>query len=154
MEALPGVPTFQELGMKFYPRIDRGVAVPKATPADITAKLEKAFLDTVNQDDYKSKIMKAGFVPLALNSQQSIKYITEQTEIFKKTSDRAQPAVEKIVSFPVSGKGDFALPAPPLRKYKAAALPSLASTLAGTFASRAAFPPPGPGLRLKIPCRK
>jgi tripartite-type tricarboxylate transporter receptor subunit TctC len=84
METLPGVPTFQELGMKFYPRIDRGVAVPKATPADITAKLEKAFLDTVNKDDYISKIMKAGFVPLGLNSQQSIKYITEQTEIFKK----------------------------------------------------------------------
>jgi len=84
METLPGVPTFQELGMKFYPRIDRGVAAPKATPADITAKLEKAFLDTVNKDEYKSKIMKAGFVPLGLNSQQSIKYITEQTEIFKK----------------------------------------------------------------------
>ena len=84
METLPNVPTFQELGMKFYPRIDRGVAVPKATPGDITAKLEKAFLDTVNMDDYKSKIVKAGFVPLGLNSQQSIKYITEQTEIFKK----------------------------------------------------------------------
>jgi tripartite-type tricarboxylate transporter receptor subunit TctC len=60
------------------------VAVPKATPADITARLEKAFLDTVNMEDYKSKIVKAGFVPLGLNSQQSIKYITEQTEIFKK----------------------------------------------------------------------
>jgi tripartite-type tricarboxylate transporter receptor subunit TctC len=84
METLPGVPTFQELGMKFYPRIDRGVAVPKATPAEITAKLEKAFLDTVNMEDYKSKIIKAGFVPLGLNSQQSMKYIGEQTEIFKK----------------------------------------------------------------------
>jgi tripartite-type tricarboxylate transporter receptor subunit TctC len=84
MDTLPGIPTFQELGMKFYPRIDRGVAVPKATPADITAKLEKAFLDTVNMEDYKSKIIKAGFVPLGLNSQQSIKYISEQTEIFKK----------------------------------------------------------------------
>jgi tripartite-type tricarboxylate transporter receptor subunit TctC len=83
MDTLPDVPTFQELGIKFYPRIDRGVAVPKATPADITAKLEKAFLDTVNMDDYKSKIVKAGFVPLGLNSQQSIKYISEQTEIFK-----------------------------------------------------------------------
>jgi tripartite-type tricarboxylate transporter receptor subunit TctC len=84
MEVLSSVPTFQELGMKFYPRIDRGVAVPKATPADITTKLEKAFLDTVNQEDYKSKIIKAGFVPLALNSQQSVKYIDEQIEIFKK----------------------------------------------------------------------
>ena len=84
MSTLPGVPTFQELGMKFYPRIDRGVAVPRGTPPDITTKLEKAFLETVNMEDYHSKIMKAGFVPLGLNSQQSMKYIAEQSEIFKK----------------------------------------------------------------------
>ncbi len=70
--------------MKFYPRIDRGVAVPKNTPADITAKLEKAFLDTVNKEEYQSKIVKAGFVPMKLNSQQAMKYIAEETEIFKK----------------------------------------------------------------------
>jgi hypothetical protein len=28
--------------------------------------------------------VKAGFVPMGLNGQQSVKYITEQTEIFKK----------------------------------------------------------------------
>jgi tripartite-type tricarboxylate transporter receptor subunit TctC len=84
MDVLPHVPTFQEQGMKFYPRIDRGVAVPKTTPADITARLEKAFLDTVKMEDYLSKIVKAGFVPMGLNGQQSVKYITEQTEIFKK----------------------------------------------------------------------
>ena len=43
MEALPGVPTFQELGMKFYPRIDRGVATPKATPAEISQSWKKFF---------------------------------------------------------------------------------------------------------------
>jgi tripartite-type tricarboxylate transporter receptor subunit TctC len=84
MEVLPNVPTFQEQGMKFFPRIDRGVAVPKNTPADITAKLEKAFLDTVRMEEYHSKIVKAGFVPMGLDSQQSIKYISEQTEVFKK----------------------------------------------------------------------
>jgi putative tricarboxylic transport membrane protein len=84
MEVLPNIPTFQELGYKFYPRIDRGVAVPKATPADITAKLEKAFLDTVNQEEYLSKITKAGFVPMRLNSEQSIKYIRAETEANKK----------------------------------------------------------------------
>jgi tripartite-type tricarboxylate transporter receptor subunit TctC len=84
MEVLPNIPTFQELGYKFYPRIDRGVAVPKATPADITAKLEKAFLDTVNQEEYLAKITKAGFVPLRLNSEQSIKYIRAETETNKK----------------------------------------------------------------------
>jgi tripartite-type tricarboxylate transporter receptor subunit TctC len=84
MDVLPRVPTFQELGLKFYPAIDRGVAVPKNTPADITAKLEKAFLETVNMEDYHSKIIKAGFVPMGLNGQQSAKYISEQSEIFKK----------------------------------------------------------------------
>jgi tripartite-type tricarboxylate transporter receptor subunit TctC len=84
MDTLPNIPTFQEQGMKFYPRIERGVAVPKNTPPDITAKLEKAFLETVNMEDYHSKIVKAGFVPMGLNSQQSMKYIAEQSEIFKK----------------------------------------------------------------------
>jgi tripartite-type tricarboxylate transporter receptor subunit TctC len=84
MNVLSNVPTFQEQGMKFYPRIDRGVAVPKNTPADIAAKLEKAFLETVNMPDYHAKILQAGFVPLGLNSQQSMKYIGEETEIFKK----------------------------------------------------------------------
>jgi tripartite-type tricarboxylate transporter receptor subunit TctC len=84
MDALRNVPTFEEQGMKFYPRIDRGVAVPKDTPADITAKLEKAFLDTVKMEDYHSKIVKAGFVPLILNNPQATKYIAEQSEIFKK----------------------------------------------------------------------
>lgn len=84
MNTLPGIPTFQELGMKFYPRIDRGVAVPKGTPPDITAKLEKAFLETVTMEDYHSKIIKVGFVPMGLNGQQSAKYISEQSEIFRK----------------------------------------------------------------------
>ena len=84
MESLPDVPTFQEQGMKFYPRIDRGVAVPKETPAEITARLEKAFLDTVKMEDYHSKIVKAGFVAMVLNSQESMKYIAEQSEVFKR----------------------------------------------------------------------
>jgi tripartite-type tricarboxylate transporter receptor subunit TctC len=84
MNVLPNVSTFQEQEMKLYPRIDRGVAVPKNTPADITAKLEKAFLETVNMPDYHTKILQAGFVPMGLNSQQSMKYIGEEMEIFKK----------------------------------------------------------------------
>ena len=58
--------------------------MPKNTPADITARLEKAFLETVNMPDYHAKILQAGFVPMGLNSQQSMKYIGEETEVFKK----------------------------------------------------------------------
>ena len=50
MALLPNVPTFGEEGLKFAPRIDRGVAVPKNTPPDIAKVLEKAFLDTVNPE--------------------------------------------------------------------------------------------------------
>ncbi|MEW6113117.1 MAG: tripartite tricarboxylate transporter substrate binding protein [Thermodesulfobacteriota bacterium] len=81
MEQLPNVPTFQEEGLKFLPRIDRGLAVPKDTPTEITARLEKALLDTVNTEGYRSKIVAAGFVPMGLNSEQSKKYIAEQTEV-------------------------------------------------------------------------
>jgi len=81
MELLAGVPTFKEVGLNFTPRIDRGVAVPKATPPDITAVLEKAFLDTVNSAEYRAKIQAAGFVPLGLNSAESERYIAEQTAI-------------------------------------------------------------------------
>jgi tripartite-type tricarboxylate transporter receptor subunit TctC len=84
MSLLAGVPTFQELGYKFYPRIDRGVAVPKNTPADITARLEKAFLDTVQKEEYQAKIASAGFVPLILNGEESVKYIRAETETIKK----------------------------------------------------------------------
>ncbi len=84
MSVLPDVPTFQELGYKFYPRIDRGVAVPKNTPAEITAKLEKAFLDTVQKEDYQNKITSAGFVPLILNGEKAVKYIQKETEVMKK----------------------------------------------------------------------
>lgn len=81
MELLPNVPTFAEEGLKFTPRIDRGVAVPKNTPPDIAGVLEKAFLDTVNTPEYRAKIQAAGFVPLGLNSVESVKYIAEQTAI-------------------------------------------------------------------------
>ncbi|MBI5252410.1 MAG: tripartite tricarboxylate transporter substrate binding protein [Desulfomonile tiedjei] len=84
MNLLSNVPTFEEEGLKFAPRIDRGVAVPKSTPPEIAAKLEKAFLDTVKAQDYSSKIQAAGFVPLGLSSEQSIKYIAEQTELCTK----------------------------------------------------------------------
>ena len=84
MNLLPDVPTFQELGHKFYPRIDRGIAVPKNTPADVTGKLEKAFLDTVQKEEYQKKITAAGFVPLILNGEGAVKYIRAETETIKR----------------------------------------------------------------------
>ncbi len=80
---LPTVPTFQELGYKFYARIDRGIAVPLATPADITARLEKAFMDVLNNEEYLAKVAKAGVVPLKMGNLESTKYIQERTVVFR-----------------------------------------------------------------------
>jgi tripartite-type tricarboxylate transporter receptor subunit TctC len=81
MPVLPDVPTFTEEGMKFTPRIDRGVAVPKDTPPEIASVLEQAFLKTVNLPEYRAKIETAGFVPLGLNSEQSAKFLAWQTAL-------------------------------------------------------------------------
>ncbi len=40
MNQLADVPTFKEFGMDFYPRIARGVMVPKAVPKDILKRKE------------------------------------------------------------------------------------------------------------------
>ncbi len=81
MPVLPDVPTFTEEGMKFTPRIDRGVAVPKDTPPEIAAVLEQAFLKTVNLPEYRAKIETAGFVPMGLNSEQSAKFLAWQAAL-------------------------------------------------------------------------
>ena len=44
MALLPNVPTFGEEGLKFAPRIDRGVAVPKNTRPDIAKVLKRPSL--------------------------------------------------------------------------------------------------------------
>jgi tripartite-type tricarboxylate transporter receptor subunit TctC len=83
MPVLPNVPTFIEEGLQFTPRIDRGVAVPKDTPPEIAAVLEQAFLKTVNLQEYRAKIQSAGFVPLGLNPEESVKFIDAQTVLCK-----------------------------------------------------------------------
>ncbi len=79
MSVLPNVPTFVEEGLKFTPRIDRGIAVPKDTPQEIASVLEQAFLKTVNLPEYRAKVEAAGFVPLGLNAEQSAKFLAWQT---------------------------------------------------------------------------
>lgn len=81
MSVLPDVPTFIEEGLKFTPRIDRGVAVPKDTSPEIASALEQAFLKTVNLPEYRAKVEAAGFIPLGLNAEQSAKFLAWQTAL-------------------------------------------------------------------------
>ena len=84
MKQLADVPTFQELGLKFYPRIARGAMAPKAVPPEIMKRLEKAFLNTLSKPEFKAKMEQAGFVPQVMGIEASKKYLAEETEIIKK----------------------------------------------------------------------
>lgn len=79
-EALPGVPTFKELGYDMTPSIDRGVAVPPGTPEDVVKVLEAAFLEIANNDAIKSQMQEQGFVPKALGAEESKAYIEKKTK--------------------------------------------------------------------------
>ncbi len=84
MPQLADVPTFKELGMEFFPRIARGVMVPKAVPREIQQRLEKAFLDTLSKPDFKTKMEQGGFVPQAMGIVESQKYLESETKLITK----------------------------------------------------------------------
>ena len=77
MEALPDVPTFDELGYKIYPAITRGVGVPPGTPQEIIDRLEEIFLEVVNDADFQKKMTEGGSVTLTMGQKESIKWIAE-----------------------------------------------------------------------------
>lgn len=78
----PDSPTFKESGFDIVDSIDRGVAVPMDTPAEVVATLEKAFL-TIAKDPEIQKAMKAeGFVPLAMGHAESKAYIAKLTALY------------------------------------------------------------------------
>jgi tripartite-type tricarboxylate transporter receptor subunit TctC len=62
--AIPDCPTFKELGFDLVGGAYRGVAVPKATPADVQAKLAE-ILAKINADpDFIKKMEEGGFAML------------------------------------------------------------------------------------------
>ncbi len=87
MAQLPDVPTFAELGVQIYPRIDRGIFAPNNLPKDIEQKLDKAFYSVVTNKEVQAKLIEAGFVPNPMNATQTRKYIMEQKEQVRKLLD-------------------------------------------------------------------
>lgn len=85
--ALPGVPTFKELGYNMTCSIDRGVCVPKGTPKERIKILEKAFLKIAENREIQQQMVEQGFVPVAMGAAEFKKYITditvEYTELVK-----------------------------------------------------------------------
>ena len=63
---LPNTPTAKEQGMDIDVVMWRGVAVPKGTPADVVAKLEKAIRETVASPEFAEAGKNIGFAPAFL----------------------------------------------------------------------------------------
>lgn len=93
MEQLSDVPTFAELGFKFYPRIDRGFFAPKNLSTEVTDKLEKTLFEIVSSKEVQSKLVQLGFVPKVMNRAALTKYVNDLSIELKKLVEE-----EKLIS--------------------------------------------------------
>lgn len=80
MAQLPDAPTFAEAGIKYYPRIDRGVFAPKGLPKDVYDTLDKKLFEIVSTKEVQEKLVAGGFVPNPMNGQTTATYIKKLTE--------------------------------------------------------------------------
>ncbi len=83
--ALPGVPTFAEVGVKgmdvvgFY-----GMMAPAGTPKDVVARLSDAFKQVLENPDVRSRMTAQGADPAFQNSEQFAAYLTAEMPIWAK----------------------------------------------------------------------
>ena len=84
MPQLPDTPTFAEGGIKYYPRIDRGIFAPPGLPKDVLETLDKKLFAIVSSKEVQDKLIEGGFVPNPMNGEAAAKYIKGLTEEIKK----------------------------------------------------------------------
>ena len=83
--ALPGVPTFEEVGVKgmdvvgFY-----GVMAPSGTPKDVVARLSEAFKQVLDNPDLRKAMTAQGADPAYLGSEQFTAYLAQQMPVWAK----------------------------------------------------------------------
>ncbi|MEO8806075.1 MAG: tripartite tricarboxylate transporter substrate binding protein [Burkholderiaceae bacterium] len=83
--ALPGVPTFAELGVKgmdvvgFY-----GVMAPAGTPKEAVARLSEAFKQVLDNPDLRKSMTAQGADPAYLNSEQFGAYLAAEMPVWAK----------------------------------------------------------------------
>lgn len=87
-EGFADAPTFKEKGIDLVESIDRGVAVPPDTPANVIKKLETAFLEIARNPEIQAQMKKEGFVPIAMGHEETKAYIAKMTSIYKELVDQ------------------------------------------------------------------
>ncbi|WP_227939444.1 tripartite tricarboxylate transporter substrate binding protein [Alkalihalobacillus deserti] len=80
----PDIPTFVELG---YPEVimstDRGIAARKGTPPEIIEKLEKAFIQVLQDEDFLAEMEQAGADMLIMNREEVIADLDVRTDTYQ-----------------------------------------------------------------------
>lgn len=74
-QALPDVPTFIEAGVDMTAGIDRGVAVPPDTPAEIIRTLESAFETVSSNPEFVAEMEELGFVIHTIGAEEYAAYL-------------------------------------------------------------------------------
>ncbi len=80
-EIFPDVPTLKELGLNWTMGAWRGITVPKGTPAEIVAALEKSLQKAVATQEFKDFMQKNGFGIIYRPAAEFDKFMAQEDEI-------------------------------------------------------------------------
>ena len=95
LKLLPSIPTFAELGLpKMISSTWWGIAVPKATPADIQAKLQAANNKIIVDPDYIAHLTGLAVQPLTLTPKETSDFIASEIQKWKTVADVANIHVD------------------------------------------------------------
>jgi tripartite-type tricarboxylate transporter receptor subunit TctC len=79
----PDAPTFKEQKLDIVESVDRGIAVPKSTPADVVKRLEEVFMAIAKDPEVVAAQNKEGFIPVAMNSKEAQAHVQALTTRYK-----------------------------------------------------------------------
>ncbi len=78
----PGDPTLRSQGIDLIESVDRGVAVPPNTPADVIKNIESVFMMNAKSKEFQEEQMKGGFIPQAMGHEESKAYLKAKTAVY------------------------------------------------------------------------
>jgi tripartite-type tricarboxylate transporter receptor subunit TctC len=92
---LPDVPTFKELGVDWVDGAMRGIAVPKATPADARKKLSDLFASLNADPEMKELAAKSGFELINVGIDQMEAFMKDRARVYGETARMMGLGVKK-----------------------------------------------------------
>ena len=79
--AVPDVPTLKELGIDVTYAVNRGLVAPKATPADVMAKLQSACAEAAREPAFAEAMTKQGTLVNFLGPKEYTGFLKENDKI-------------------------------------------------------------------------